>query len=417
MKKFRKRDILIFGAAIVAVLVVVLGVSAAVEHLPANRRHTNDIVTTPQVTSAPATEPVPETTPVPATTEPVTETTPPTTTEPVTTTEATTTTVPTTVATTPATTTVTTAATTVTTTEAAKELTLSEDVKPENATEEPETESISDEDYAANGYNKNIKNIVLIGVDKRNLAVSDYYRMGGQSDFILIVSFNLKTKEYFMVSVNRDLAVPVENYDQIGNSYGFVTEQIALSYAYGDGGRSSGRNVMKSLNAVLGDDIQFLGYIAAPMAIIGTATDLVGGVEVLVEDDFTGVDETLIQGQKVLLKGFHAENFVRARMNMKESNKNSLRMGRQITFMEAFIKKVKNTMSANEVVNLYTEVMKLTKSDMGKSDITKWILNCYDYEFKGIYRLDGTEGERIGGARATYADRDDIYEIAKLYYK
>lgn len=285
----------------------------------------------------------------------------------------------------------------------------------------PEGAQLADTVESATGftgkYNNNIKNLLLLGVDLKELSESDYYRTGGQSDVIMIVSLNLKTKEYFILSLNRDLAVPIENYAYDGSSYGVVDEQIALAYAYGDGGRASGRNVMKSLQWYLSEDMKFMGYIAAPIPIVSTLADDVGGVEVTIEDDFTGVDDTLVMGETVNLLGEHAENFVRARMTMKESNTNALRMNRQIKFMESFMNKVKTTMSASETVGLYDDVLGMIKSDMGTQDITQWILNCYDYKFTGFYRIDGVEGERLHDARCTYEDPENVRKlIQELYY-
>lgn len=294
------------------------------------------------------------------------------------------------------------------------ELVLADDGVPDNVMAEYDGDLSS---LMSGRYNNNIKNIVFIGVDRQELVESDYYRTGGQSDVIIVFSMNLKTKEYFMLSINRDLAVPVENYATNGGSYGIVDEQIALSYAYGNGGRPSGRNVMKSLNWLLGSDIKFLGYVATPIPIISTMADAVDGVEVTVLDDFSGVDDTLVMGEKVTLRGKQAETYVRARMTMKESNTNSLRMNRQIQFMEAFMSKAKRTMTANQLVDLYTDTLDIVKTDMGRADITKWILTCYDYEFKGVYRIDGEEGEWLHDARCTYYDVDEVAALVQeLYY-
>lgn len=266
-------------------------------------------------------------------------------------------------------------------------------------------------------YNRSLENFVLLGIDKQELGESDYYRTGGQSDVITVLSINPDTKEYFLLLVNRDLAVPVENYATNGGSYGVVDEQIALSYAYGDGGRASGRNVEKSLNWLLGEDIKFSGYIAAPIPIVGKVADGVGGVEVTVKDDFSGVDDTLIVGETVNLTGIHAENYVRARMYMKESNTNALRMNRQIEFMESFINKAKTEMTAQQLIDLYADVLDMVVTDMSNSEITGLILNCHDYKLSGVYRIDGTEGERLHDARCTYYDPEEVKELVlSLYY-
>ncbi len=414
-KKFRKRDVLIYAVIIIAVLLTVVVAAEVIEHLPSNRKKNGDDLNPPAVTTTAATtaeETTPEVTTTEATTTEATTTVTTTATTPATTTEVTTTTPPATEP--PATEAPKTKATEKKT--ETKALEMGEDTKPADAVDEPET--IAD-DFSETGYNNNIKNIVLIGVDKRDeLEESKLYRTGGQSDVILIVSMNLKTKQFFMVSVNRDLCVPVENYSSTGFSYGWVDEQIALAYAYGDGGRASGKNVLKSLNKLMGDDIQFLGYIAAPIPIVSTVATKVGGVEVYIEDDFTGVDDTLVQGTTVNLLGQHAENFVRARMAMKYSNKNSLRMDRQITFMKAFINKAKTEMSAQQLIDLYTDILDMVKTNMGKKEITKWIAEAYDYEFAGITKITGTEGEPKHNARCTYIKPEEIAKTVKeLYYK
>ena len=266
-------------------------------------------------------------------------------------------------------------------------------------------------------YNNDIKNIVLVGVDRQELIEADYYHGGGQCDVVMILSMNLKAKEYFIISINRDLAVPIQNYNYDGSSRGVAREQIALAYAYGTGGRASGRNVIRSLNWLLGSDMRFLGYIAAPIPMISTLADAVDGVEVMIEDDFSGVDDTLVMGEKVTLRGKQAETFVRARMSMKESNTNALRMNRQITFMEAFISKAKRTMTANQLVEMYGNMLDMVKTDMGRADITKWILNSYDYKFKGVYRIDGEEGEWLHDARCTYYNAAEVAALVQeLYY-
>lgn len=294
--------------------------------------------------------------------------------------------------------------------------------KPADAKSEDEVKAEREElpdDYATNGYNNNIKNIVLLGVDRREIFESDYFRSGGQSDAIMILSMNLKTKEYWIVSINRDIAVPVENYSIIGESYGFVDEQICLAYAYGDGSRLSGRNTIKSLNFLLSDSLPFLGFIAAPMSLVGTLADAVDGVPVDIVDDFGDIDETFVKGTTVVLRGEHAEKYIRARKYMADDPYNAARMTRQFAFGESFINKVKTTMTANQFINLYEDVMSTLVSDMGKADITKWILTAYDYEFKGFYRIDGhrREGELKHNAPFNDIDLKEVQTILDMYFK
>ena len=423
-KQPRKRDFLWAAIAVVAVLAVVVIAAHAVEGSRSRPKVDLGDITTGATSSEPAaTTAATEETTV-SETEP---TAPPTVTVTEETTEPPVTEAPeTTVTEAPATEAKVTESKPSTTAEPAKDLVMPEDTgapaeaRPVAVTTKATeaAEEVIDDDYSETGYNHNIKNIVLLGVDKQELGENSLFRTGGQSDVMLILSLNLKTKEYFILYVNRDLAVPVENYSSVGYSYGFVDEQICLAYAYGDGSRLSGRNALQSLHALLGDELSFEGFIAAPIPIVSILADAVGGVEVTIKDNFEGVEDDFKMGETVLLKGAQAETFIRSRMWMPDDDHNSARMTRQIDFMTSFVKKAKETLTADEAVDLFNDLMDMTVTDMSASEITKWILTGYDYQFKGFYRIDGTEGERKHNARCTYPDYDEVNELVhELYYK
>lgn len=418
-KQPRKRDFLWAAIAVVAVLAVVVIAAHAVEGSRSRPKVDLGDITTGATSSEPAaTTAATEETTV-SETEP---TSPPTVTVTEETTEAQVTEAPeTTVTEAPVT-----ESKPASTASSAKDLVMPEDTgAPPDArpvavtTKATEAAEVTIPDnYSSTGYNHNIKNIVLLGIDKEELGENPIFRTGGQCDLILIVSLNLKTNEYFILDINRDLCVPVENYSNVGYSYGFVDEQIELSYGYGDGSRLSGRNTLQSLHALLGDELSFEGFIAAPIPIVRVLADAVGGVEVTIKDNFEGVEDDFKIGETVLLKGAQAETFVRSRMLMPDDTHNAARMTRQIDFMTSFVKKAKETLTADEAVDMFNDIMDMTVTDMSASEITKWILTGYDYQFKGFYRIDGTEGERKNGARCTYPDYDEVNALVhELYYK
>lgn len=428
-KKLRKRDILLFVVIIAAILALVVGVSWVVEHSSGNRAKEQLGGIQTQEESAETANPVQQETEPASETELEMTSEPETTPEPETESPATTP-EPTTEATTTATTansqtSAETIAPQVTTTEILDTGTqIKEDTgKPENAITKDEIEAeLVDEDenmddYAINGYNNNIKNILLLGIDKNDISPKQVCRIAGQSDVIMILSMNLKTKEYFIISVNRDLVAPVENFSKEGESYGFVNEQICLAYAYQDGSRKSGQNALQTLNYIFMNTIPFQGYIAAPMTIISTMADAVDGVPVLIEDDFTGVDDSLKMGEVVTLRGEQAERFIRARMYMKDNPTNDYRMTRQFAFGQSFINKAKQ-LSTKKLISIYEDVMDTLMCDMSKSEVTKWIATLHDFDFKGFYRLDGEYGEDVGGSKARYITTEEVMDlVADLYYK
>lgn len=422
MKKFTIQDGIKVAAVVGAALVLVVGAAAAVEHLPSKRRDPVELtpaVTTPAVVSEdavvtePVTEATPEVTSVPTTPEVTTE---PTTAPPETAPEPTTTPAPTTTATEK--TTKATKKTEAATTTAAAETT---------AAEEPE-EADDNRPLSEMKYNNDIKNIVFLGTDRNSVGENYFYRTGGQSDTIMILSMDLKKKEYFVVIVNRNMVVPVQTYDRYGQSLGIENQQICLAHAYGDGSRVSAFNTLLSLSSLLGEDIKYLGFIEMPMTNIGPINDLFGGVTVTIEDDFSGLYNSggkpwaainsvdFAKGNSVTLKGDQAEAYLRARNGM-DNISNTARMRRQKTYLAALKTKIKSEMSAKQLLDIYDKTLDMTMTDMGKKDITKWITAIYDYDFKDFYYLQGIEGERVMNASAYYPDEAELEAIQRLYYK
>ena len=68
---------------------------------------------------------------------------------------------------------------------------------------------------------------------------------------------------------------------------------------------------------------------------VSVVNDMVGGVTVTIEDDFSEVDPTLKMGETVTLMGEHAENYVRQRKEVADG-RNESRMQRQSSYEEAF---------------------------------------------------------------------------------
>lgn len=416
LKKFTIQDGIKIVGAIGAVLVLVVGVAAAAENLGKRRREpveldphgTTPAIVTEDITQAePAAEPAHEVTTVPTTEGPVTTPEPTTAPEEV---------------------------TTEPTTEKKPETTPTKKSKTTPAatdeTDADEPEEVDDNrPLSEMKYNPNIKSIVFLGTDRNDVGEQQYYQYGGQSDTIMIFSFDMKKKEYFVVVVNRNLAVPVQTYDLYGQSLGVEEQQICLAHAYGDGSKVSAYNVILSLSSILGSDIKYQGFIEMPGSSIGAVNDLFGGVTVTIEDDFSGLfndnsgafksanSRDFAIGNTLTLKGDQAHAYLRARMKIKNDPTNNNRMKRQKTYLTSLREKIKTEFTAKQLVNIYGDMLDLIMTDMSKAEITKWILEVYDYEFKGFYDLKGVEGPDIMNASAYYPDQEETDSIKRLYYK
>ena len=95
--------------------------------------------------------------------------------------------------------------------------------------------------------------------------------------------------------------------------------------------------------------------------------DLVGGVEVEVLHDFTGIDDTLIKGEKVILMGEQALRYVRSRKGVEDSS-NTSRMERQQQYVYALYEATKKSMESNPdfIVDASVSMTDYTVSDFAR---------------------------------------------------
>ena len=90
-------------------------------------------------------------------------------------------------------------------------------------------------------YNTDIRNVLFLGVDKKDeiMETQEYAGRGGQADCIILLSLNTKEKTATMLNISRDSITDVDVYDMSGDYVGTEKMQLALKYAYGDGEKRS----------------------------------------------------------------------------------------------------------------------------------------------------------------------------------
>lgn len=180
-----------------------------------------------------------------------------------------------------------------------------------------------------------VETLLLIGLDSRGrLNSSTTYDNSQMADFLALFVFDEATSTCRVVQINRDTMAEIPVLGVTGEDAGSITAQLAMAYSYGDGLTQSGRNTVRAVSDYL-YGVEIDHYIAVDMDAVAKLNDLVGGVKVEVLDDFTGVDDTLVQGKTVTLKGEHALNYVRGRQGVGDET-NLARMARQRQYMEAF---------------------------------------------------------------------------------
>ena len=219
--------------------------------------------------------------------------------------------------------------------------------------------------------NKDIVSILAMGVDIKSedpgeRAIGD----NGQADTIFIGALNTVTGNLDLINISRESMVDVDLYDTDGNYAGTKEEQICLAYAYGDGGKTSCENMIKSVSRLMyGMPIDSYASITVPA--ISVLNDAIGGVEVTVLDDLGSGENKLVKGEKVTLMGKQVNTYLISRDSYdKEANND--RMARQRQYLIAFMNKAFEQVRSNPmtVFTLYDAVTTYMSTDLTAAKMT-----------------------------------------------
>lgn len=265
---------------------------------------------------------------------------------------------------------------------------------------------------------EDIETFLVLGLDKfEGDASVESYNNDKQADFLLLYVFDKNAKKYSAIHINRDTMTDVAILDVLGlKKVSTVTQQIALAHTQGNGREVSCRNVADSVSGLLlGAKIDH--FVSVTMDAVPKFNDLVGGVEVEVLEDFTGIDDTLVKGERITLMGEHALNYVRTRYGLDDST-NSTRMQRQKQYLDALREKTEKLIKEDEefVVRASVEMSEHIVSDRSVTQLQELARKMSDYEFTKIYTL---EGKNIKGEKFIefYPDADSLKKtVIELFY-
>ena len=238
-----------------------------------------------------------------------------------------------------------------------------------------------------------LETFLILGLDRyENSNVSDAHGTGVQTDFLMLLVFNNETKQSTAVHINRDAMTQVNKLSIGGTAVvESYTKQIALAYnlVEDDNDKIRCRNTIDSVEYLL-DGVKVDHYFALTMDAVSASCDAVDGVEVTVLDDFTGIDDTLVKGQKVTLTGTQALRYVRTRYGLEDSS-NSSRMERQQQYINALYDKAIARIRNDEsfIITLVDAIDEYVVYDSSDQKMQKFMEKFDDYEFLGIQELEG----------------------------
>lgn len=263
-----------------------------------------------------------------------------------------------------------------------------------------------------------IETVLVMGVDKFEDTIDDSsYNNNQQADFLMLLIIDNANAECSAIHINRDTITDINVLGVAGEKVGTVNRQIALAHTYGNGKEVSCRNTSDAVSALL-NDIKIDHYVSLTMDSIAVFNDLVGGVEVAVLDNFTGVDDTLIQGENVTLYGEHALNYVRSRYGMDDSSNNN-RMMRQRQYIEALIQKTKQCVEKDEsfIVDTSLEMAEYIVSDFSTTKFQNFAEKISEYNFTEIHSIEGEI--KIGDEFVEFYPDEDALDalVVQMFYE
>lgn len=195
--------------------------------------------------------------------------------------------------------------------------------------------------YNGTAYAKreDLETVLLLGVDKFEGETPEGYLNNQQADFLLLLVMDKQNETCTPIQLNRDTMTQIQILGVTGEPAGTFTGQLALAHTYGSGEEDSCENTVLAVeNLLYGMEIDH--YVSLTMDGVALLNDLVGGVTVEVLDDFSGIDDSLVQGETVTLQGQQALTYVRSRGGLEDSS-NLHRMERQRQYLAALQQQLK----------------------------------------------------------------------------
>lgn len=276
--------------------------------------------------------------------------------------------------------------------------------------------------YEYNGVeyvkNEDVESFLILGLDKFEDAINnDSYNNDQRADFLMLLVFDNSEKKFTAVHLNRDTMVNMNVLGVAGQKIGTVNKQLALAHTYGNGRDVSCRNTADAVSELL-NGVKVNHYLSITMDAVPILNDLLGGVEVTVLDDFSGIDDTLIKGETVTLHGDHALTYVRERYGLEDSS-NSTRMVRQRQYMTAVYDKamLKIENDDNFVIEASSKLADYIVSDRSVNQLQEIAKKLSQYKITEIETLEG-ESVVKDGLMEFRPDADSIDKIVfELFYK
>ncbi len=269
-------------------------------------------------------------------------------------------------------------------------------------------------------YNRDILTFLIMGIDKdSDAAAAADATEGGQADALFLAVMNPKDSSIKIIGINRNTMADIDIYNGEGTYITTTKAQIAVQHGFGDGMKKSCEYQKKAVEKLF-YNLPIHGYAAVNMSAIPMINDTVGGIDVMVLEDLTKVDESLVKDSKVHLNGENAFWYVKYR-DTDVFGSADMRLERQRQYVTNLINKAREEVSRDISValNLYQTISPQMVTDISLHEMTYLASVLPKYRFKegNFYTL---KGETVMGEEFEefYPDENALYEmILDIFYE
>ncbi len=261
-------------------------------------------------------------------------------------------------------------------------------------------------------FNTDMTSILCIGVDKSELGVVE--GTGGQADALYLIALDTSTGKTTVIAVPRDIVTDIGIYSPEGEYLRTEKHQLCLSYAYGDGRKTSCLNTTTAVSRLL-YQLPINSYFAINEDAVSDLNDAVGGVTVtLFDDSFYDTNQVRhYAGETITLYGENAMRYVRQR-EVAYLSSSTERLNRQVNYLKAFTSKAleMTKQDLTTPVTLFNIVDENSETNLTPATITAFATSVVA---NGISELNfvTVPGELVsGGTYAEYiVNEEALYEL------
>ena len=257
-----------------------------------------------------------------------------------------------------------------------------------------------DSDGNAYNYREDVINMLFIGVDYLNDETRAQYGKavtGGNSDVLILATLDTRNNTLSILEIPRDTMANLIRLDDDGNYLDTVYSNIAVAHSYGKDQQTCCELTTDAVSRLL-CGIPIHRYVALNYYAIKPINQLLGGVELTFDQDYTEIDPSFTKGATVTLTDDQLLSFIhdRDRTDLEGAYD---RGGRHLFLLNSLYGTAKAAFQEDITfpVKMYNGVKEYVTTNLNVTEITYLARQVFEADFQtsDVERLAGelTMGE------------------------